>query len=124
LFLNNTYKFCCFLNGEMLMETVNIDFPKLQNYHSLDHLVIGENMVGKISSFLIFKNPIGSHNFNNLNMRFGFQNESSLKYLSKIINSVSNNVFLLYTPIRGKYANGVFTCYDAIHSYKNSGFFN
>lgn len=83
---------------------------------------MGENMVGKISSFLIFKNPIGSHNFNNLNMRFGFQNESSLKYLPKIINKVETYVFLLYTPIRGSLKNGVYTCYDAIHRNKNGVF--
>ena len=73
-------------------------------------------MVGRISSCLIFKNPIGSHNFNSLNMRFGFQNESSLKYLPKIINNVAMNVFLLYTPIRASFKNGVYTCYDAVHS--------
>lgn len=35
LFLNNTYKFCCFLNGQMLMETVNIEFPKFKYDNSL-----------------------------------------------------------------------------------------
>ena len=36
LILHNTYKFCCFLNGELLTDNANIEFPKFKVDNSLD----------------------------------------------------------------------------------------
>lgn len=39
-------------------KSFNIDFPKINNGAPITKFVIGENLLGRISSAIIFKNPI------------------------------------------------------------------
>ncbi len=53
--MNNSYKFSCFLNGKLIAENMNLnEFPKISADNYLQSMIIGQNLIGKLSSFLLF----------------------------------------------------------------------
>ena len=87
---------------------MNIDFPKIPEQAPMTKFSFGEDMIGRISSIIVFKNPINHLKLMDVYSYFnyGIQINNQLKTIHLSMDKVLDKVLFLYTPIRagkGKY---------------------
>ncbi len=83
-------------------KSISIEFPKIASNVAITKFVIGENLIGRIASVVIFKNPINQLKLTELNSLFslGIQTNNTIRNLGISMEKLLDRIFLLYTPIR------------------------
>ena len=105
--------------------SVNMEYPRFNNFFPISKFNMGENLVGRISSLFLFKSTIGPSKLSEIynSMKLGVQDDSSIRGLNTSIQRIIDKVFLMYTPIRAE-SDKCFDIFNSMHGVlsPNSGF--